>query len=212
MPISRVIRRVFLVFVPGVTAVLLGLHPPETGSAFDLRGSTDRWLIVHVGLLVMIPLVAMVLWMLLGGIDGRAATVSRVMLVPFVAFYAAFESMVGIGTGVLINETDALPAVARPGAEALTERWWEVPMPVPLIATAAILSWVVAVGSAAVAHARARSPLLVVIGLAAATVFFALGHPGITGVLGMVGLLIAAAAVAFGPSARERGDVGADTR
>lgn len=202
-------RRVFLVLVPAVTAVLLALHPPETGSAFDLRGSTDRWLVVHVGLLVMIPLLAIAVWMLLNGIDRRAATVSRAMLVPFVAFYAAFESMVGIGTGVLINETDALPAAVRPGAEALTERWWDVPMPVPLIATAAILSWVVAVGAAAIAHARARSPLPVVIGLVAATVFFALGHPGVTGVLGMVGLLVAAVAVGFGRSAGRRGDVGA---
>ena len=129
------------------------------------------------------------------------------VLVAFVGLYAAFESMVGIGTGVLIVETDALSPTLREGAEALAERWWEVPMPVPLIATDAILSWVVAAGAATVAHARTRSPLPVVLGLGAATIFFALGHPGLTGVLGMAGLLVAAALVVFG-----RGGVDAVTR
>lgn len=208
MKSALAIRRLLLLLVPAVSAALLALHPPETGSASDLRESTGQWLVVHIGLLVVLPLIAVVVWMLLDGLDGRAAIVSRVALLPFVAFYAAFESMVGIGTGLLLNETDALPAFLRPGAQALTESWWDVPMPVPLIAAAAILSWVVAVGAAAIAHAQAKSPLLVVFGLAVATVFFALGHPGVTGVLGMVGLFAAAAVVAFS-SERKPGGVGA---
>lgn len=192
------LRKAFLLLVPAITAVLLARHPPETDSAFDLRGDTDRWLVVHVGLLVMIPLIAIVVWMLLDGIGNGTATVSRVMLVAFVGFYAAFESMVGIGTGVLIVETDALSPATQEGAEALTESWWDVPMPIPIIAAAAILSWIVSLGAATVAHVRVRSPLPVVLGLGAATILFALGHPGITGALAMAGLFVSTAVSVFG--------------
>lgn len=210
MNISLAARRTFLLLVPAVTAILLAFHPPETGRAFDLAASADRWLVVHVGLLLMLPLVGLVVWKLLDGVGGPAATVSRVMLAPFVAFYAAFESMVGIGTGVLIDQTTALPEAAQPGAEALTERWWDVPMPIPLIATAALISWVVAVGAAALAHLRAGSPRLVVAGLVVAMVFFALGHPGTTGVLGMLGLLGTAVVVEFGRPIARSGAVGSE--
>jgi hypothetical protein len=43
-------------------------------------------------------------YLLLRGVEGTAAWVSRIALVPFVVFYSAWEVLQGIGVGILVNE------------------------------------------------------------------------------------------------------------
>jgi hypothetical protein len=46
---------------------------------------------------------------LLRGIDGTAARISRLALVPFVVFYSAWEMLRGTGNGILIDQVSGLP-------------------------------------------------------------------------------------------------------
>jgi hypothetical protein len=39
--------------------------------------------------------------------------VARLAILPFVAFYSAFDAIVGFATGLLVRQADALPGPAR---------------------------------------------------------------------------------------------------
>jgi hypothetical protein len=114
----------FLIGVPLAWAVLLLFHP--TGDGEDLypvvSDATTAWVIVHIGTLVFVPLMAAVIYVLLLGVEGTAARISRIALVPFVLFYVTFEVLIGIGVGLFSDEVSGLPAAdEQAGATAIEE-------------------------------------------------------------------------------------------
>jgi hypothetical protein len=177
---------------PLALAALLAWHPADPTQATELQELLTRWTVIHLGLLVALPLLALQLLHTLRGHASLAADLARVAAVVAVAFYAAFESLVGLGTGVLVRLAGQVPADQRSGALELAQRWWEVPAPIPVISTVAIVAWVVALTAAAVAKHRANAPRAVVWTLLASGWLFAAGHPGLTGAAAMVALAASA--------------------
>ena len=57
---------------------------------------------------IIIPLLGLAGFLLLRGLEGLAATVSRVALVFFLVFYTAYEVTVGVGTGLLVDYANSL--------------------------------------------------------------------------------------------------------
>jgi uncharacterized protein YqhQ len=97
----------FLIGVPLAWAVLLLFHPGGEGTEITYQEVQDKvtaWLVVHIGMMLFIPLMAAVVYLLLRGVEGIAARVSRIALVPFVVFYSAWEALQGIGVGILVDE------------------------------------------------------------------------------------------------------------
>ena len=105
----------FLIGVPLLWAILLLFHPGGTGDEIylDVQDTVTRFLVVHIGMMLFIPLMGVVIYLLLRGVEGTVAWVSRIALVPFVVFYSAWEVLHGIGVGILANELNGLPQ-ARP--------------------------------------------------------------------------------------------------
>ena len=105
----------FLIGVPLAWAVLLVFHP--TGEGDDLyvalQDEVTPWMVVHIGMMIFIPLMAAVVFLLVRGIEGVAARVCRIALVPFVVFYSAWEVLMGIGTGVLVHNVNELAEAER---------------------------------------------------------------------------------------------------
>jgi hypothetical protein len=101
--------------VPVAWAILLLFHPGGEGTKIyeDLHDKVTVWMTVHVGMLVFIPLMAIAVHVLLRGVAGTAARVSRIALVPFVIFYGAFETLQGIGVGTLVDELNGLSGTGR---------------------------------------------------------------------------------------------------
>jgi hypothetical protein len=68
----------FLVGVPLAWAVLLLFHPGGEGEDLyrDLQDHVTRMFVVHIGMLIFIPLMAVVVYVLLRGVEGTAALVS----------------------------------------------------------------------------------------------------------------------------------------
>jgi hypothetical protein len=102
----------FLIGVPLLWAVLLLFHPGGEGtevSYLELQDKVTAWMVVHIGMMLFIPLMGAVVYLLLRGVEGTAARVSRIALVAFVVFYSAWEALQGIGVGILVNEVNALP-------------------------------------------------------------------------------------------------------
>ena len=100
-------RHALLVGVPLAFAVLLCFHPMISDYE-GLRDVTARFQLVHVGMVLALPLLAIGLRHLLDGLPGRAAAVGRLALIPFVAFYVPYVAFEGIALGVLGQELNAL--------------------------------------------------------------------------------------------------------
>lgn len=109
--------------VPVAWGILLLFHPGGEGTEIyqDLHDKVTVWMVVHVGMLVFIPLFAVAVYVLLRGIEGTAAQVSRIALVFFVIFYGAFETLQGIGVGALVDELNELPEIEQATREDLVQ-------------------------------------------------------------------------------------------
>jgi hypothetical protein len=104
----------FLIGVPLAWAVLLLFHPGGEGDIYPaLRDDVTRWLVVHVGTMVFIPLLAVAIYLLVQGVENTAARVCRIALATFAVFYTAWEVLMGIGTGVLVEDVNGLPVAER---------------------------------------------------------------------------------------------------
>jgi hypothetical protein len=190
------LRRVFLVVTPLVLAAVLWFHPPggENGVYEGVRHDVGAWLFVHTAFLLFIPLMAFAAFLLLRGLQGRAATVSRVALIVFLVFYTAYEVTVGLGTGILVDYANDLPAAEQAVVADAIQYYNEDNVlgdPVSVSLVAGVLGWVVAMVAAAVAFRRAGAgwPLTLLVGLSA---LFAI-HPPPVGPAALV--CFAAAAV-----------------
>jgi hypothetical protein len=113
--------------VPVAWGVLLLFHPGGEGTEIyqDLHDKVTVWMVVHLAMLVFIPLFAIAVYVLVRGIEGTAALVSRIALVFFVIFYGAFETLQGIGVGALVDELNGLPEVEQATREDLVQDFAE---------------------------------------------------------------------------------------
>ena len=104
----------FLIGVPAAWGILLLFHPMGDGEFSEVIGDhVTPWLTVHIGMGIFVPLFAFAVYLLLRGVEGTAATVSRIGLAVFAVLYAAWELVLGVGTGILAHETNALPAAQQ---------------------------------------------------------------------------------------------------
>lgn len=185
-------RLAFLAGVPLAWAVLLLFHPnPDPGDIYgSLRDQADRWLIVHLGTLLFIGLLGVAVYLVVDGIPGPAASISRVAAGVFALFYGAGEAIQGVAVGVLVRHAKDVPDSDRAGAAGAVQVLWDDPVADDLAVTIGAIGWVVAVFAAAVAVRRAGAPLSASILLALSAIVLMHGPP-----VGPVGLLCFAAAV-----------------
>jgi hypothetical protein len=109
-------RLAFLIAVPLAWGALLWFHPAVGPDSVyqDLRDQVNAYLIVHVGTLIFIGLMGVALYMLVRDLPGRAATISRLAIGPFVLFYAACEAIIGLAIGVLVQHGNNAPRASAP--------------------------------------------------------------------------------------------------
>jgi hypothetical protein len=109
----------FIVGVPAAWGILLLFHPIGGDSFYEnIDGNVTAWITVHLGMGIFVPLFAGVVYLLLRDVQSTAAMVSRIGLAVFAVLYAAWELVLGVGTGILTDENNALPeAQQRVGAD-----------------------------------------------------------------------------------------------
>ena len=187
-------RRLFLIVVPLGLAVVLLPHPAGGEDVFEgVSPDVERWLFVHTAALLFFPLLGIAVFWLLNGLQGTAATVSRVALVFFLVFYTAYEVTIGVGTGFLVDYANGLPPDEQAVvADAIQDynRNAVLAEPASVSLIAGFLGWVVAMLAAAVAlrNAGASWPITILVGGAA---LFAI-HPPPVGPIGLVSFVAAA--------------------
>jgi hypothetical protein len=194
MSIPSTLRHLMLVAPALALAVVLWSHPAGGEQVFEgVRDDVDPWLWVHTGLLLLMPLLGIAAYLLVRGLDGRPATVSRIGLAFFLVFYTAYEVTVGVGTGLLVDYANGLSAdEQRVMAGAIQDYNRSGIVADPSLALAlGSLGWVVAMIAAALAlrGAGAGTPVVLLAGFA--SIFFV--HPPPVGPAGL--LCFSAAAV-----------------
>ena len=130
-----------------------------------VRDQVTAWLVVHVGSLLFVPLLAGVVYLLLRGVEGVAALLSRIALAVFALVYTAWEVLIGLGTGILVDQVNGLPAAERATGARLVEEFTgsSVIRAFELIGGFAWLIAVVAAGVALFRRADPRSSVAVLL-------------------------------------------------
>ena len=188
-----VLRRLFLVGTPLALAAVLWWHPAGGDPYTDVRGDVGTWLLVHTMFMLFIPLLGIAAYLLLRNLDSRAATVSRIALLFFLVFYTAYEVTVGVGSGVLVDYANGLPAAEQAAVADAIRHYNESailgdPMSVALFL--GFFGWVVAMIAAAVALHRAGAGWPTVALVGSASVFAV--HPPPVGPVGLASFAAAA--------------------
>jgi hypothetical protein len=177
----------FLIGMPLAWAVLLWFHPDVAPDNVyrDLREEVTTYRIVHVGTLIFIGLMGVALYMLVRDLPGKAATISRLAIGPFVLLYGAYETVIGLAIGALVQHANDAPAGQRPAiADAIQAVGADAIVGDPgVVGSIGALAWVAAVVAAAVALRRAGAPILatVLLGLSLVVV----SHPPPIGPVGL---------------------------
>jgi len=180
-----------------VVTGLLHLVPASEASVgndfYHVIPHSSLWIGIHVIQLVIISFLAWGVAALTSGLGDIAATVSRAALVPFVAFYSAFDAIVGLAGGLLaryVSEHPPKSAEISQAADAITD-----PLSEPILIgvyVVGVLSWLVAVLGAVIALRRAGASLPGLVLLVAGATIFAVDHAAPFGPVGMGLFLIGA--------------------
>jgi hypothetical protein len=180
-------KAAFLTAVPLAWAALLWFHPAVDRNEVygDLRDDAATYLIVHVGTLIFIGLMGVALFMLIRDLPGKAARFSRRAIGPFVLLYGAWEAVIGLAIGALVQHANDAPAGQRPAvSDAIQSLGSNVIVGDPgIVGSLGALAWIAAVIAAAVAirGAGAPMPATVLLGLSLIVV----SHPPPIGPVGL---------------------------
>jgi hypothetical protein len=196
------LRRTFVIGVPLGLAAAVSFHPEGGPHVFaDVHHDVGAWIAVHTILLFGFPLLAIAAYLVLIGVNSRAATVSRLALVPFLAFYTAWETTIGLGNGILVDYANGLPADEQAVVSEAIQDYSSnrIVGETSIAVIIGSLGWLVSMVAAAVALRRAGAgwPAAALLGLSG---LFVLHPPPI----GPVALVSFAAGAAFVEAWRSR--------
>lgn len=180
-----------LVFAgPLLWAVLILFHPnPGEGTPYEeIKDDVNRWLLVHVGQLVLTPLLFFAVWRLLDGLSSVAATVSRCALVVWTVFFSAYDSIQGVATGVLIRYAEGLPREGQAAVAGSLDFLVEDSLLAGNYSALGLVAggaWLAVAIAAAVALHQAGSGKAVVVAAALSTIVAAHTAPATIGMLAL---------------------------
>ncbi len=180
-------RRAILFGVPLLYAALGLLHPAANPGLGD---ETAFFVGLHIAQLFLIGGLAFMLWLLLEGLDSRAATVARALILPFVIAYTALDSVLGIAWGIVAEKANELPVADQAAAGRLIDDLinGQPDLRGLILYWGAGLLWA-AVALAVVAALAAVTPRPALTLVATGAIVFALGHARPMGPVGMLLIL-----------------------
>jgi hypothetical protein len=144
--------RLLLLFGPPVLVGAVNLaHPLIPSPVYaGVHHHLQWWIILHVINLALFPLLGLSAYVLLQDVHNLAATLSRIAIAVFVPVYAAFDALMGIGTGVLVELSLKQPPDRMPSMEPLINAFYDSAV-LYALATIGSIAWIVAMLAAAIA-------------------------------------------------------------
>jgi hypothetical protein len=124
---SKTFRQFILFGAPLFVGIINLFHPVHfepTGVYEPLHNKVDWWIMLHLLNLAGFPLIALAAFQLLQNQQGPAAKVAWIALAIFIPTYAGFDSIIGIGTGNLIQYAKTVPLDQLPALENTIDAYW----------------------------------------------------------------------------------------
>lgn len=178
-PSTRVRRAVL--FGGPLGYIVLGLvHPMGDLEVGDAAGF---YIFLHLVQPLLIALIAYGLWLLVDGLESRAATVVRYAVIPYAIVYAMFDAIAGVAIGLIVREANGMSAADQAAVQRMMDGIGEHPVLVAMWIGAG-LSWLVPAVAAALA-VREQVPRWVTAAMIFGAILFAVGHPVPPGPIGM---------------------------
>jgi hypothetical protein len=178
---SILVRRAFLFGVPFLYLVLGLFHPTSNPEVGDEAG---LFIGLHIAQLVLIGGLAYALWLLVDGIDSRAASVARALILPFAIAYTALDAILGVAWGIVAQKANQLAVADQAAAGRLLDELLKDDAFGYALYWGAGLLWLAAALAVVIALRKSTPrPALVLIAIGA--LVFAVGHPRPTGPVGM---------------------------
>jgi len=114
-PRQDTLRRIVLFGTPVVLIILELGHPllDHMNPIKMLAPIALWWIVLHVLLIPLFALMGYSLFLLLQGVQSKAATISRVATVVFVAFEVGYDTAVGLNSGILVYNATTLPTAQQ---------------------------------------------------------------------------------------------------
>ena len=200
------LRRLVLLGTPLALALWEIFHPQPGGVADTVeQGGWFMWF--HMIQVPLIGLIALTVYLLTQGLDGRAVGVSRWAIGVFAVFFSAYDAAAGIATGYALRAAQELSAEGQAAVYETVKHMPELSLifGLSIVGTGA---WVVALIAAAKALRRAgasRGPFVLLI---LAGVFLMGGHPFPAGTLSFGCFFLAVAWLEFGQSVMRAPEAG----
>jgi hypothetical protein len=101
-----VLRRLVLLGTPLILAVLEYFHP-EPGGVAEAVDQGGWFMTFHFIQLPLIGLMALAVYLLTEGLEGRAMMVSRWAVGVFAVYFSAYDAAAGIATGYALRRRSA---------------------------------------------------------------------------------------------------------
>jgi hypothetical protein len=182
---SLSLRRAVIFGAPLLAYIVGMLHPTHVG----LAGDPWPYIGIHLALPLVIGLLAWMIVLLVEGVDNRAASAARVLVVPFAISYGFFTGFVGLAYGVMVWKAGDLPVDQQQGAVALIHDVFHNSVETAVYFVAGLV-WFAAILAVVVALRR-RAPLAPLVLLALGALVFANTHERPWGPGGMAAILAA---------------------
>jgi len=185
-----------MLVAPLLIGSLLVLHPNAIGLSPEewvqlIASFGQRFLVLHILMLPLWPVLGLIVFWMLPH-DRTWSRVSRIALVAYVVLYPAFDSLVGIGTGVQLGYRATLNAAGQAVLDPAIQLLFFDPSGVPeVLSMAGSVAWTVAAIAAAVSLWRPTG-WRIAVPLIVCGMLMGWGHTWPMGPLANVALAIAA--------------------
>ena len=186
------LRPLVLLGTPLAFAILEIFHPEQPGNASEAVEQGVWFMWFHIIQVPLIGLIALAVYLLTDGLEGRAVMVSRWAIGVFAVLFSAYDAAAGIGTGYALRGAQGLSAEGQAAVYEVVKNLplFSLPFGLSIVGT---LAWAVALVAAAIALRRAGAPRGPFVLLVLAGVFLMGGHPYPAGTLAFGCFFLAAA-------------------
>src|SRR6266498_3385351 len=167
---SKELRRLILFSAPLFVGILNIFHPVHfepTGIYEDIHNVVGWWIILHILNLFGFALLGLAAYLLIKEQQGKAATIAKIAIAIFVPTYAGFDSIIGIGTGILVQYANGVPIDQLRILDPAINAFWTNNV-ATLLAAIGSIAWGFSMSLTAVAFTKQkRRPYVLVLGLLA---------------------------------------------
>jgi hypothetical protein len=165
---SKSSRLLILFGAPLFVGILNLFHPihfQPTGIYEDIHNVVEWWIILHVLNLFGFALLGLAAYLLVKDQQRTSTSIATITLAIFVPTYAGFDSIIGIGTGILVQYANGVPVDQLKILDPAIDAFWTNNV-ATVLAIVGSIAWGLSMSLLAVTFTEPkRRPFVLILGL-----------------------------------------------